>query len=93
MYGKTHTKEDKTREKIKQWIVNGGFTQEQIEKMRKRSSGEKNPNAKLSEEDVKNIKLLFNNKSNSRLELSIKYNVKISAIDKIISGKTWKHIT
>jgi group I intron endonuclease len=46
MYGKTHTEEsmNKTRQKIKEWMEMGGYTEEQIEKMRVHSSGRNNPN-------------------------------------------------
>lgn len=53
--------------------------------------GEKNSQAKLTENDVKEIiKLLKNNVSLSKI--GEKYNVSKSTISSIKRGKTWKHI-
>jgi group I intron endonuclease len=46
MYGKTHNEstKKKIKEKQQEWMENGGYTEEQIEKMKIRSSGRNNPN-------------------------------------------------
>jgi len=57
-----------------------------------KSIGEGNPKAKLKEKQVKKIKKLHSNKTMSIKELAEKFNVGITAIKNITSGKTWKHI-
>lgn len=46
MYGRKHKEEtiDKNKQKIKEWLENGGFTEEQKAKMRIRSKGRSNGN-------------------------------------------------
>ena len=50
--------------------------------------GEKSGKSKLKEEDIKYIR----NSVESKKQLSIKYNVNISTINRIINGKRWKHL-
>lgn len=79
MYGKNHTK--KTRKKI------GETRKEKL-----LASGENNPKAKLTEEMVKNIKLLLRDDNLSQKEIANLYNVWPSAIQKIASGLNWKNV-
>ena len=55
-----------------------------------RPVGEKNPKAKLTEQKVKEIKMLFNKLK--RKEIAKLYNVKIATIDDIKYNKRWKHV-
>lgn len=52
------------------------------------ANGEKNGNRKLSEEDVRSIRM----SSQSKSSLARTYNVTVDAIRHVISRKTWKHI-
>lgn len=57
----------------------------------KRREGEDNPNAKLTEEDVRNIRgLIAEGYSNARIARM--YNVGKKQIGRIKLGKAWKHI-
>lgn len=53
--------------------------------------GEDNPSSKLTEDIVKSIRENFDNEI-GRKEISIKYNVSISLIDKILNNKLWKKL-
>lgn len=53
--------------------------------------GENNGMSKLTEQDVKNIRHLYQYKTIK--ELSIKYNVSTAAIRKILNKKRWKHVS
>ena len=53
--------------------------------------GEKNPMAKLSEEDGKDIKYLIRTGLSSK-DLSVEYGVSPNAINLIKQGKRWNHV-
>lgn len=53
--------------------------------------GEKNPMAKLSEEDVKDIKYFINTGLSSK-DLGVEYGVSSAAINLIKQGKRWNHV-
>jgi|TARA_R110000782_G_scaffold262077_1_gene353995 hypothetical protein len=56
--------------------------------------GEKNHSAKLTRQEVIEIKTAFKqNYKGLQKQLASKFNVSRHAINKIISGKNWKHIT
>lgn len=50
--------------------------------------GEKNPSARLTEEQVREIR----SSSENRHALAARYNVHFSCIDKVRSGRSWKHV-
>ena len=80
------------KSKIKEWNNNGGLSNEQRNKISKRVSGENNPNAKLSLQDVLKIRELFDTGKFSKKDLSGMFNVDPPAIYKIINRLTWKNI-
>ena len=53
-------------------------------------NGEKNPSSKLTLEQVKEIKNIFDGTRGKYVELSMKYNVSTATIRKIVKGITWK---
>ena len=55
-------------------------------------NGEKNPKAKLTEEEVKEIKRLRREKNLSQSELAKIFGVTGCNISYILSGKTWGHV-
>ncbi len=54
--------------------------------------GTKNVKAILTEEDVADIKMLFDNNLMSQKELSVSYNVGWSTIHNVCFRHTWKHL-
>ena len=54
--------------------------------------GEEIPWSKLTEDDVREMRLLYNSKQMILRELSEKYKVSIAQIHKAIKGITWKHV-
>lgn len=54
--------------------------------------GIKNGMAKLSEEDVKNIRKIWSKGETSLAELSYKYGIAVNNISRICLKKSWKHI-
>lgn len=52
--------------------------------------GEDHPNAKLTWNDVNNIRAEFNSKKISYVELSLKYNVNETTISRIVKNTSWK---
>jgi len=55
--------------------------------------GEKHYSAKLSADDVTNIRSLYTTGQHSQYELSRLYGVSRSTIEDIIHRRTWKHVT
>jgi group I intron endonuclease len=94
MFGKKHSEDTMNliKSKIKEWNNNGGLSNEQRNKISKRVSGETNPNAKLSLQDVLKIRELFDTGEFSKKDLSDMFNVDPPAIYKIINRLTWKNI-
>jgi group I intron endonuclease len=71
-------------------------TLETKQKMSTSHTGTKNHKAKLTEQDVCDIRLYHLNNIESNIDvfnyLSIQYNLSISGLEKIIYRKTWKHV-
>lgn len=103
-YGKTHSEE--TIAQIKKTLTgkmagenNPFYGKKHSEESRKKNSeshiglqaGEKHPRSKLTEKDVLEIREAAHN-GFSRAILAKQYNVGITAIDKIITRHTWRHI-
>jgi len=57
------------------------------------TSGEKNPSAKLTEEDVRCIKKLLKENKLTQKEIALLFKVRISSISNIKLGVTWKNVT
>lgn len=93
MFGKTHTKEtmDKIKSKIENWMNNGGFNESQLRKMSDSKKGQNNNKAKLTSDDVINIRNLFGQGITYK-EISNMYSVNKPAIFKIVKRINWKHI-
>lgn len=62
--------------------------QDMLSKGRDKMVGSKNNKAKLNENDIKNIR----NSTESYQSIAIEYNVSISTIKRIRSGKNWSHV-
>ena len=94
MYGKTHTKETmrQIKDKIKIWNESGGYSETQLANLRESMTGNKNPNSKLNEQIVLEIRNRFISENISYVQLSIEYGVNPPAIYKIIKKISWKHI-
>lgn len=54
--------------------------------------GEKHHKAKLTEDDVRNIRAAWNRGFVSQVDLAIQYGVRPGNIWAIVTGKTWKHV-
>lgn len=69
-------------------------TQNQLDRFRDGTdcSGAKNTKAKLTNDDVLNIRRLYTPRKVTRVFLANKYGVDRSTIDKILMRKYWKHI-
>lgn len=87
-----------TREKIRKSKLGkrrAPFSNSHKENMSKaqkgRWVGKKNPNAKVTPEQVKKIRSLYN-EGWTREELSKRYNIGTTGIKKICLGYTWKHL-
>lgn len=68
---------------------------ERISGFNHKCRGEAHKSAKLTEEDVRNIRHSFitsKNKFGLTADLAKKYNVSWNIIDNVIKGKTWKHV-
>lgn len=78
--------------KNKQCINPTHLKQKKLKLVNLEKKNQPHPNAKLSINDVKEIKrLLFNSQMTSR-EIARKFNVSPMTISRILSGDTWKHI-
>lgn len=82
----------KNRTGDKNAMFNKTHTEEVKEAQSKRAGGSKNGMAKLNEENVLEIRRLFDNKLKNRYELSKQFNVTHNAICSIVNRKTWKKI-
>lgn len=56
------------------------------------SNGEKSPVAKLTEQNVKQIRELYNSKKFNQTQLADKFGVGQCTIHRIVTKKMWKHI-
>lgn len=54
--------------------------------------GSKNPNARLTEEDIMQIKIYMRDHTYRDIELAKMYNVSLSHINNIRRGLKWKHV-
>ena len=68
------------------------FSEESKHKMSLAKQGSNHSNAKLTEDDVVNIRNNYDSKRDYSLRMSIKYNVSWHTINYILKRKTWKHI-
>ena len=55
-------------------------------------SGENSPTNKLKEEDVRNIRRLWQEGNHSQTEIARMYNMDYTTINKIINKVLWKHL-
>ena len=73
------------------WDILGG------DKRRSRTvlqvTGINNPSSKLTDQNVRDIRLEYSKGSTSWRKLAIKYNVTKTTISSLLSGKTWGHIS
>lgn len=90
-YAQKHLSKYK-REKINQGIRNKKNNKEYIQKLSITKQGENNPKHKLTENQVKQIKKLWNTKIYSTTTLGYKFNISRSSIADIVYNRTWKHI-
>ena len=90
MFGKNHSVEAK--EKIRNFRLSYKITDETKIKMSLKQKGENNPNSKLREKDVIQIREHYNSNNYSQKELSVMFNIKPAAIYKIVHRITWKNI-
>jgi group I intron endonuclease len=67
-------------------------TLDSIEKISKAKLGEKNPQAKLSEENVREIKTLLQSNQITPKNIGIKFGVASRTIRDIKNGITWQHV-
>lgn len=74
------------------WMVGKKQTEKQKEKVSETNRGEGNGSAKLTENDVIQIRKLRIEEMLTYKELSQRYNVSISLIELIVNKKIWKHI-
>ncbi len=58
-----------------------------------RQDGENNNNSKLTKNQVRKIRKLYNDEEYSHSELSEMFGVKTQSISKIINYKRWKHVS
>lgn len=91
MYGRKHTPE--ALEKISKTHKGKTITDEQRAKqsysMRGKLKGESNPNAKLSPEDVEEIRRLLDTKEYTQKQIAEMFGVKQTAISRIKRGVSW----
>ncbi len=90
MYGKTHT--DKVKKILKDYHTGRTATLETKIKMSENKIGEKNNKAKLTKENVLEIRSLYETNNYTYDNLALLFNVKKAAIHKIITKINQKHI-
>ena len=54
--------------------------------------GETNPNSKLSEAQVREIRRLYHEVGVPQIDIAYKYSISTTNVYKIICRKSWKHI-
>ena len=98
MYGKHHSVDTKNKLSLLSKNENNPFfgkKHSEESKMKigisssKRNAGSSNPNAKLSNEIIFQIKNDWQTGNFKKCELAIKYNVSAATIGNIVNGKTW----
>jgi group I intron endonuclease len=90
MFGKKHTEEVKEKAKLRN--LGKKILSEVRLKMSEKRKGEKNSNAKLTEQQVLIIRDLYFINGLTQKELADKFKVQDACIFKIITYRTWKHI-
>lgn len=78
-----------------EWVTNGENQIHSYRVLGKKSNvlkGSSSNFSKLSENNVLEIRQLYDEKLFSRKELSVKFNVTKSNIDQIVTRKSWKHL-
>jgi len=75
-------------------ILLSEFWNSEIIKNFKRNNniGENNPSVKLKKEDVINIKIELKEKNLNQKQIAEKYNIDVTTISKINTGKLWSHV-
>lgn len=73
-----------------EWVSGSGNQQHRYYVLKK-DLGSKNSNAKLTEDDVKTIRICNENGESGR-SLSRRYNISQTLVRNILSRKAWKHI-
>lgn len=89
-----HIDGDKTNNRVDnlEWTTYSGNVKHSYVVGRDTSNGEQHYNAKLTEEDVLQIRSLYNGARGIYTELSQQFNVSDTTIKSIIDRKSWKHI-
>jgi Mor family transcriptional regulator len=89
MFGKTHTEE--VRNKLRLKYTGFKHSQEFKQRHSEITKGINNPNSKLTDEIVREIRNEYNNGIKMK-DLAKKYDVNAPCIWKIIHNYTWKHL-
>jgi group I intron endonuclease len=100
MFGKTGLQHPKygmevsqeTRKKLSEALTGRTFSQETIKKMSKAQQGEKGPNSKLIEKQVRMIKVLLRSDIKTLKQIGKLFNVHGSTISNIKCGIRWKYL-
>lgn len=88
--GKSLSEEAKSN--IKQGIINSRYTDDYAKKLSETKTGEKNPFAVLTKEQVIEIRSKYMPYKYSAQKLANEYGVHVSTIKDIINNRTWRHI-
>lgn len=91
MYGKAHTQESIDKIKLTKKLSPHKYTDTQIETLKRVRKGEGNSQAILTEDKVLEIRKLSSQGIQNYI-LAKDFNMKVSAIWKIVNRYTWKHI-
>jgi group I intron endonuclease len=93
-YGKTHTEE--TKKRLRELKLGSKHTKETKEKMCKSRKGkyvgEEHSQSKVTEEQVREIRQMYENKKFNQSQLASMYNITQSNVYCIVNYKSWKHI-
>lgn len=82
---------DETRRKISESKKKENLSKETRDKLSNANKGSNNPNSKLTEDDVKEIKIMLKNKVTQQ-KIADKFNVSRSLIGNIKNNKIWQHV-
>jgi group I intron endonuclease len=90
MYNKTHTDEVKKRLSH----LNSGriLSADRVLEIKEQTKGEGNPNSKLKESEVLNIRKLYNIYKIRIKDISDMFGLKFACVEKIVKYRTWKHL-
>jgi group I intron endonuclease len=89
-YGKKHTEE--TKRKISENRKGKGLGQTELQKVKCPHRGSRNGNSKLTERDVRNIRIMFRDGARYADILRL-YNISRPTVKQIKFNKTWRHVT